>query len=135
MSRSCDICGASISTGAGVCPGCGMQYHQEGAADEVLYDKPSWGAIKLNISEATLEQRSIYAAHLKKIWAEIEVDTAQILFPDQSRSINIAADEWTLYGPYSSYLSVQNDLLLSHLSSFSPLDIDEIYKIRESHCH
>jgi hypothetical protein len=134
MTRLCDICGAPISKGAGICTECGMKYLAEGEPDQTLYGCPRWGAIEFDLSKMSLKQRKAFVSSVKKSWESLENNTEQKLFPSQLYKFCINDNKWTLYGSYASFLSVsdelKNDELLYQKVNFTELSLDEIERIQ-----
>jgi hypothetical protein len=134
MTRLCDICGAPISKGAGICAECGMKYLAEGEPDQTLYGCPRWGAIEFDLSKMSLKQRKAFVNSVKKSWESLENNTEQKLFPSQLYKFSINDIKLTLYGSYASFLSVsgelKNDKLFNQEINFTELSLDEIDRIQ-----
>jgi hypothetical protein len=134
MKRACEICGSAIDNGAGICKACGTEYLEEGESKNLTYGDPLWGKIFFYLSELDDKKRKEIIDYIKNIWAGLEENTSQKLFSGQFDKTDGKSSKIILYGPYSSFLSLGENLFksygLAQFVNFSALSLDEIDRIQ-----
>jgi hypothetical protein len=135
MKRNCDICGTEISFLAGICSKCGMSYLAENFPNDTQYDFPRWGKLTIDLAWLNDSQRDQVFNEVCTIWHNLEDITSQKLFSNQFNAQTTPTQRLDLYGPFSSFVEIQNGLTKFQFTNipikFKDISLEEIIRLRE----
>jgi len=130
--RTCEMCGAELAPGNGICPSCGFAYSSEGLSPDTRMSAAQWGKILVDLNEVAAADDAFVA--LEKAWREREKYTVLGFFPGQFDRIPELRRRFAIYGPEDAFISIRESLraLAGSALTFIPITDAELELLRDN---